>query len=235
MHGSATSPPSRKDRSAAAGFAVNPLNRMSMRRHDAAFVDELRRSEATRTLVIAGDLPVVKRGQAGFDPFFTLSEAAELGVMRETAFLGYDERSALFASLIERAEDAPAGDNIAFVDLRLIATQGLLPAEIVGPLGEAKSLMSWHARHRFCSNCGAPTKALAGGWRRGCDACGAQHFPRTDPAVIMLVVNGDDCLLGRQPGFAPKMYSCLDGCMEAGETIEDAVRREVAEEAGVAV
>ncbi len=235
MHGSATNPPHPQDRSAAAGFTVNPLNRMSMRRQDVAFIEGLKNSGAARTLVLAGDIPVVKRGGAGFDPFFTLSEAAELGAVQETAFLGHDERSALFASLIERAEDVPAGENIAFLDLRLIATQGLLPAELVGLLGEAKSLLTWHARHRFCASCGAPTRALAGGWRRGCDACGAQHFPRTDPAVIMLVVMGDKCLLGRQASFAPNMFSCLAGFMEAGETIEDAVRREVAEEAGVSV
>ncbi len=243
MHGGATIPPDLKDRSASAGFAVNPLNRMSMRRHDAAFLDTLQRSNAARTLVLSGDMPVVKRSKTGFDPLFTLSEAAQLGAVRETAFLGFDERSAgdgdegaaLFASLIERAEDAPAGENIAFLDIRLIATQGLLPAEIVGLLGEAKSLLFWHTRHRFCSNCGAPTRVLGGGWRRGCDSCGAQHFPRTDPAVIMLIVDGDECLLGRQSSFAPKMYSCLAGFMEAGETIEDAVRREVAEEVGIGV
>ena len=94
---------------------------------------------------------------------------------------------------------------------------------------------SWHARHRFCANCGAPSRILAGGWRRGCDVCGAQHFPRTDPVVIMLVVDGDACLFGRGAAFAPKMYSCLAGFMEPGETVEDAVRREVAEEVGVGV
>ncbi len=235
MQGSATPPPDPADRSAAAGFSVNSLDRMSVRRHDVEFLRSLQDSTTARTLVLAGDMPVVKRGESGFDPFFTLSEAAALGAIRETAFLGCDEQSALFASLIERQDDLPAAANIACLDIRLIATQGLLPADVVGPLGEAQSLLSWHARHRFCSNCGAPTRPLAGGWRRGCASCGAQHFPRTDPAVIMLVVDGDDCLLGRQANFAPKMYSCLAGFMETGETIEHAVRREVAEEAGIGV
>lgn len=239
MHGGAKFPPDLDDRSDSVGFAVNRLNRMTMRRQDAAYLDSVRRSGDARTLVLSDGMPVVKRAGERFDPFFTLSEAAELGAMRETVFLGGfdgdDERSALFASLIERADDAPAPESIAFLDIRLIATQGLLPAEIVGPLGEAKSLLAWHARHRFCANCGAPSRLLAGGWRRGCDACGAQHFPRTDPVVIMLVAGGDECLLGRQPAFAPKMYSCLAGFMEPGETIEDAVRREVAEETGIAV
>ncbi|WP_374307892.1 NAD(+) diphosphatase [Methylocella sp.] len=235
MHGSAPPPSVKADRSSAAGFSVNSLDRMSMRRHDVEFLRGLQDSEGARTLVLAGEFPVVKRRGDEFDPFFTLAEAAELGVVRETAFLGCDESSAVFASLIERPDDRPAEPHIAFLDIRLIATQGLLPASVIGPLGEAKSLLSWHARHRFCSNCGAPTRPLAGGWRRGCGVCGAQHFPRTDPAVIMLVVDGDDCLLGRQANFAPKMFSCLAGFMESGETIEDAVRREVAEEAGVAV
>ncbi len=239
MHGGAKFPPDLDDRSDSVGFAVNRLNRMAVRRQDAAYLDSVRRSGGARTLVLSDGMPVVKRAGEGFDPFFTLSEAAELGAMRETVFLGGfdgdDERSALFASLIERADDAPAPESIAFLDIRLIATQGLLPADIVGPLGEAKSLLAWHARHRFCANCGAPSRMLAGGWRRGCDACGAQHFPRTDPVVIMLVADGDECLLGRQPAFAPKMYSCLAGFMEPGETIEAAVRREVAEETGIAV
>ena len=239
MHGSAKFPPPPEDRSASAGFAVNPLNRMAVRRQDAAFLEGLRRSGEARTLVLSDGMPVVKRAGEGFDPYFTLNEAARLGAMRETIFLGAEEggneRSALFASLIELAEDAPPDETIAFLDIRLIATQGLLPAEIVGPLGAAKSILTWHARHRFCANCGAPSRILAGGWRRGCDACGAQHFPRTDPVVIMLVVDGDACLLGRGAAFAPKMYSCLAGFMEPGETVEDAVRREVAEESGVGV
>lgn len=239
MHGGAKFPPDFEDRSESVGFAVNRLDRMALRRHDVAFLEDLRRSGKARTLVLSDGLPVVKRAGESLDPFFTLSEAAQLGAMQETVFLGGfpggDARSALFASLIERAEDAPASEAIAFLDIRLIATQGLLPAEIVGPLGEAKSLLSWHARHRFCANCGAPSRLLAGGWRRGCDACGAQHFPRTDPVVIMMVIDGDECLLGRGAAFAPKMYSCLAEFMEPGETIEDAVRREVAEETGIGV
>jgi NTP pyrophosphohydrolases containing a Zn-finger, probably nucleic-acid-binding len=93
--------------------------------------------------------------------------------------------------------------------------------------------MDWHRRHGFCANCGVRTASASGGWRRDCTACGAQHFPRTDPVVIMLSVRGDRCLLGRQARFAPGMYSCLAGFVEPGETVEDAVRRETMEEAGI--
>ncbi|MFN7158147.1 MAG: NAD(+) diphosphatase, partial [Erythrobacter cryptus] len=101
--------------------------------------------------------------------------------------------------------------------------------------GAARSLVDWHARHRFCARCGAPTRLAKGGWQRHCAACGADHFPRTDPVTIMLVEHEDKLLLGRQPRFPPKMYSALAGFVEPGETIEEAVVREIREEAGVAV
>jgi len=118
--------------------------------------------------------------------------------------------------------------------------QNLVPIEILGALGQAKSLMHWHARHRFCSNCGAPSGVCAAGWRRSCEACGAQHFPRIDPVVIMLVVDGPDCLLARHAGsrraaHPEGIYSCLAGFVETGETFEDAVRREVLEEVGIGI
>ena len=101
-------------------------------------------------------------------------------------------------------------------------------------LAAAKALMHWHAHHRFCANCGALTDVAVAGWRRDCKVCKATHFPRTDPVVIMLAVDGDACVLGRQPRFPKGMYSALAGFVEPGETIEAAVRREIWEEAGVA-
>jgi len=103
----------------------------------------------------------------------------------------------------------------------------------VAILGQAKAVVDWHTRHSFCARCGAPTRVVAAGWRRECDACKAQHFPRTDPVVIMLAVDGDDCLMGRQRRFPQGMYSSLAGFVEPGETIEEAVRREIREESGV--
>lgn len=226
----------RPERSARTGFALNRLNRLSERRDDAAFIAALRQSETARSLVLVGDVPILKRIHNRYDAHFTFPEVESLGTARETAFLGHDGEKAIFATLIEAEapENAQGRDDIAMLDLRSIAGQGLVSADIVGALGQAKSLMHWHSRHRFCSNCGAPSKVSAAGWRRTCDSCQAQHFPRTDPVVIMIVVHGDDCLLGRQPGYPEGMYSCLAGFMEAGETCEDAVRREICEEVGIA-
>jgi NAD+ diphosphatase len=94
-------------------------------------------------------------------------------------------------------------------------------------------MVSWHQRHGFCANCGTRTAMTEGGWKRDCPNCKAEHFPRTDPVVIMLVHSGDKCLLGRQKQFPQGMWSCLAGFVEAAETIEDAVRREIFEESGI--
>ena len=124
-------------------------------------------------------------------------------------------------------EPLKARNDLKVTDLRSIAVQGLVAADHLPPLAEAKALLGWHARHRFCPNCGAPTRLVQAGWRRDCPSCKAQHFPRTDPVVIMLVIAGERCVLGRSRRFAPTMWSCLAGFIEPGETIEEAVRREV--------
>lgn len=99
----------------------------------------------------------------------------------------------------------------------------------------ARALTSWHERHRFCANCGAPSEMAAAGWQRDCPACGALHYPRTDPVVIVLALSGNRVLVGRSPGWPEGMYSLLAGFVEPGETIEAAARREVFEEAGIAL
>ncbi|MDJ1157671.1 NAD(+) diphosphatase [Chelatococcus sp. SYSU_G07232] len=225
----------RPERSAATGFADNPLERHSERRERPEEIEALYRRGDARTFVIAGEIPVLRRARDGFDARFSLAEAAALGEIAEVPFLGTIDGTPLFATLLPAAEAEPlkARADLAVVDLRSIAVQGLLPAREVGPLGEAKALLHWHQRHRFCANCGARSAPAAGGWRRDCAACRAQHFPRVDPVVIMLAVRGERCLLGRQARFAPGTYSCLAGFVEPGETVEDAVRRELMEEAGI--
>ena len=100
-------------------------------------------------------------------------------------------------------------------------------------LAEARSLLDWHARHRFCAQCGSPTRMASAGWKRRCPECRASHFPRTDPVVIMLAIHGDRALLGRNRRRAGARFSCLAGFVEPGETLEEAVRREVREESGI--
>jgi NAD+ diphosphatase len=120
-----------------------------------------------------------------------------------------------------------------FAELRSIMTA--LSARDAELAATAKAIMSWHESHGFCAKCGAPSDVTQAGWQRVCQACGASHFPRTDPVVIMLITRGNKVLLGRSHGWPEGMYSCLAGFVEPGETIEAAVRREVWEEAGVRV
>ncbi len=127
----------------------------------------------------------------------------------------------------------PALDGLGFADLR--ANMAALDATEAGTAAAAKGILGWHETHRYCANCGSPSEPADAGWRRACPACGAQHFPRTDPVVIMLILSGNSVLLGRSPAWPPGMYSLLAGFMEPGESIEAAVRREVLEEAGVPV
>ena len=147
----------------------------------------------------------------------------------DAAFLGLAGETPLFADDVSGAEPAegrPAG-------LREAATE--LPAEEVAFAGYAGSLLAWHRRHRFCANCGAPTEVREGGHVRHCPSCGAEHHPRTDPVVIMLVLRGDEVLLGRQASWPRDRYSALAGFVEPGESLEEAVAREVLEESGVRI
>ena len=185
--------------------------------------------------VIGGELVVMKARGEAIDPLFSPAEAAALGNARETIFLGLLGEAPRFGFGLDPAAIEPlkARNDLKITDLRTIAVQGLVDAAHLPPLAEAKALIGWHARHRFCPNCGTPTRVVQGGWRRDCPSCKAEHFPRTDPVVIMLAISGERCVLGRSPRFAPTMWSALAGFVEPGETIEEAVRREVLEEAGI--
>lgn len=124
-------------------------------------------------------------------------------------------------------------DGHVFVELRRIMTR-LSPSD-AELAATAKAVIGWHETHKFCARCGAESAISQGGWQRSCPACGGQHFPRTDPVVIMLITHGNSVLMGRSPGWPEGMYSLLAGFVEPGETLEAAVRREVMEEAGVPV
>lgn len=131
--------------------------------------------------------------------------------------------------------EAPAGVRI---DARSRTVMRLLPL-LSGPdaalYGGARSLVDWHARHRFCAVCGTPTELFRGGWGRRCCNCNAEHFPRVDPVVIMLAECEGRVLVGRQGGFPPGFFSALAGFVEPGESLEEAVARELFEEAGIRV
>ena len=146
------------------------------------------------------------------------------------------KRDAAASTASESVPDiaAPLRPEWLATDLRTLAMAQSVSATTLGEMASAKSVLHWHSRHQYCANCGTPTAVSAGGWRRDCSACNAQHFPRVDPVVIMLLIDGERCVLGRQPQFAAGMYSALAGFLEPGETVEDAVRRELYEEAGVA-
>jgi NAD+ diphosphatase len=218
------------------GFSSNPLDRASDRREDSEAIAALRASSRARFLALAGDVPVLKVGGGAYEPLFTTEEVAELGAPGLTIFLGLDaDGNGLFAAgLRQDAASAIAQrGGLELVELRSIAMRDLVAAALLGELGCAKAMLDWHSRHGFCANCGQPSQAKAAGWRRDCGACHSQHFPRVDPVVIMVAIDGERCLLGRQSRFAPGMYSALAGFLEPGETVEDAVRREIREEAGL--
>lgn len=144
---------------------------------------------------------------------------------------GAPEQEAFFDTTRQGHPDLP--DILQFAGLR--AQMAALSAPDAELAVTIKGIFGWHATHRFCANCGAPSQVAMAGWQRLCPACGSHHFPRTDPVVIMLITHGEDLLLGRSPGWPDRMYSLLAGFMEPGETIEFAVRREVAEETGIGV
>ena len=211
-------------------YCDSVIDRAAHRRNEGAALE----TDAV-AYAIAGEQIVLKRAQNISDPVFPLAEARNLAAHRESVFLGLHDGRPNFAVALDPAaiEQLKANGEHLVIDLRSIVVQGLVSPEHLPPLAEAKALIGWHARHRFCANCGAPTNVADGGWKRECPQCHAQHFPRTDPVVIMLAVNGDKCLLGRQSRFGTGMWSCLAGFVEPGETIEDAVRRETLEEAGI--
>ena len=217
------------------GYTASLIDRASEKRNDEAFLRAIMADERAGAYAIAGEMVVLKAGDEIHDPMFRPDEVAALGPQTETVFLGLVDGAGRFGMGLDPSvvEPLKAQNRFVVTDLRSIAMQGLVAQDHLPPLAEAKAMLHWHARHRFCSNCGAPSTLTEAGWRRDCPACKATHFPRTDPVVIMLAIDGERCLLGRQTRFVKGMWSCLAGFVEPGETIEEAVRRETREEAGI--
>jgi NAD+ diphosphatase len=200
-------------------FTVNGLDRQANHRSDVPFVDSLRDAPSSHCLLFNGDKTFAPGG---------LPQPIVGDVPQHALFLGIDhENIAWFAAASPIEEE--------LVDLRSLALSGTASHEMLGRLAQARALLHWHERHGFCANCGAATEMADAGYRRHCASCTADHFPRTDPVIIIAVKRQGKILLGRQAVWKEGMFSTLAGFMEPGETIEEAARREVFEESGIRV
>ncbi len=224
-------------------FANNPLDRASDKRLDDGWL-AARMQDADSMIVPLWQLkplvlpPEREGGLCDIGWLRSGMMAALVSPNTVIVLLGIDSKDrARFALDISHfadpANDGPLAGFGDFAEIREIA--GSLHEEDAAILAQAKSMIDWHRRHTFCANCGARTELAEAGYKRQCPECGAEHFPRTDPVVISLVVKDDRCLLGRGPHFPEKMFSALAGFVEPGESIEEAVAREVKEEVGIDV
>ncbi len=220
-------------------FSGGKLDRSALLRRDATWLAQALDAPVSKflplwklqVLIKSGNAPALAWARSGIrDSVDPESPPVLLGVGDEVAHFAID-----VSKLEDPGEELGLGDAALFADLRAIASQ--LPAEEAATAAQARSLVDWHQRHRYCASCGGPSTSGDGGYQRRCEqgACAAEQFPRTDPVAIMLVTHADRCLLGRQSGWPPGMFSALAGFVEPGETLEEAVRREVSEEAGIEV
>ena len=198
-------------------YISNNLDRCANQRGDAAWLDIQRQHTEARMIHINGDKTLFANGRL-------LTEVA--APTPETVFLGIDGGGAPWFAC-----RSDAVENLR--DLRSLAMEELLTDGELGILAQARSLIHWHERRSFCSNCGAHNETADAGYRRHCANCKTDHFPRTDPVIIIVARHRGQILLGRQESWQAGMYSALAGFMEPGETIEAAARREVFEEAGI--
>jgi NAD+ diphosphatase len=210
-------------------FAGGGLDRMGPRRADDAWLAERRADPASRAVVATSDGVLVEG-----DGTPAAVGLAELPDDAETVLLGVDpDGAAVFAADPGAERGAALRPGAAMVGLRDVAAMSALADANL--LAHATGLLNWHRRHRFCANCGSPTVSAEAGYVRVCPRCGMQHHPRTDPVVITLVHDDDRVLLGRNANWPENRFSCLAGFVEPGESLEEAVEREVGEEAGITV
>jgi NAD+ diphosphatase len=220
------------------------LDRLGPKRCDAEFLKGKLEAPGARFLVLADLKPVIRSNPQRTEAklaWFSHQDLTEFGLpVAEALFLGIDAASnGHFALAVteHRTRNVPGAIEKLrpIVDLRSLAMQGIMTPEELSLCGQARALAQWHENARCCGHCGGVTLVKDGGWRRKCWACGLEWFPRTDPVVIMLITDGDRCLLGHEHRYADKMYSALAGFIEPGEDIAHAVRREVLEETNVKV
>ncbi|CDO58289.1 NADH pyrophosphatase [Candidatus Phaeomarinobacter ectocarpi] len=225
-------------------FANNPLDRVSDKRTDDEWLKGKMEDPESRYVPFYKLMPFVLPEAApseGKDIAWMPPEMVKplMNPASTTVLLGINKRGrALFATDVtfgENPENGPLKGMGEFEDLRGLAMKGEITSGELAIMAQGKSMIDWHLRHGYCSACGHPSRMAEAGYKRVCPECGAEHFPRTDPVAIMLATRGDMALLGRQPMFPKGMFSSLAGFIEPGESIEEAVAREMMEEAGVAV
>ena len=209
----------------APGFTGGTLDRADHLRHDPAGVSVAMGNWQARLLRLYEGQPEITD-----DGRLTWTMLTEAPDEAEFVLLGLDNGRPRFAALLP-----DAGPMAGFRSPQLMAALGTMQPGEAATYAAARSVLDWHARHRFCANCGAPTAIFRAGWGRTCPACATEHFPRVDPVVIMIAEHEGRALLGRQPAWPAGRYSALAGFLEPGESIEEAVAREIAEEAGVTV
>ena len=216
-------------------FAGNPLDRADALRRDPDWLAAAAGNPSSRFLAFSRLNVLLTGDKSARLRWLTTTEASALNANGECVFLGLVDGQAHFALDVSNVSDPFAVIDGEFRDCRTAAMA--LPQAETGIVAQARSQLDWHARHGYCSVCGTRTDPERGGHVRRCPGCSAEHFPRTDPVAIMLIVNGDQCLLGQPAGrFAGTgLYTALAGFIDQGESIEEAVRREVMEEAGIAV
>jgi NAD+ diphosphatase len=220
-------------------FAGNPLDRAGELRNDAEWLAERAADPEALALVLWEGRPLLEAGEEPRLAWLPMAQARAVVPDREL-FLGLWKGAPVFAVEVEGSVDPTAGPLRGvgqFHEMREAAA--LLPGPAAAMAGTARSLFDWRRRHGFCAACGTMTVDACGGWKRVCEACGTEHFPRVDPVTIMLPVyrGGDEprCLLGRQASWPEGRMSALAGFLEPGETIEEACAREVAEEAALTI
>jgi NAD+ diphosphatase len=207
------------------GFSGSTLDRADPLRGDAAALATLLQHPQARLLQLQGFDPALSaEGALIWDRLEDQAQDAAAALV----LLGLLEGIPHFVALQAHSAEAPLDRTP-----RTMEILSLLGPQDMATYGTARSLIDWHGRHRFCGKCGGPTLAHRAGWGRRCAACDSEHFPRVDPVVIMLAEHGDRVLLGRQASWPQGRYSALAGFLEPGETVEEAVARELFEEAGV--
>ena len=200
-------------------FISSPLNRQANHRSDKSWLDARKADPKAKFIQMFGD----GLRMAGDKPNLARPDDQQILI-----FLGEDDKSEPWFAFSKQIEGEMMG-------LRGLMMAHSVPRDTLSIIAQARSLLHWHERHGFCANCGSKTEMSDAGYRRHCATCKTDHFPRTDPVVIMAVRNGGKLLLGRQKAWIAGQYSAIAGFMEPGETMEQAVAREVLEETGVKI